>query len=71
MACDIYCCSACGKDTRNKSLLCSQCLWRGPSYVTRNGEQKGRSMRYMKAIDDREPDEETSDTRYHGDNYDT
>jgi hypothetical protein len=33
------------------------------------GEQKGRSSRYARAINDKEEDDETADTRYHGDNY--
>jgi hypothetical protein len=32
-------------------------------------EQYGRKARYSKEVDDDQPDEETSATRYHGDNW--
>lgn len=66
---DYRCCDHCGRDTKNKCGLCSQCLSGKPSYVRFMGEQKGRKSRYMKAVDDEEAEVETSDSRYHGDNY--
>lgn len=65
---DLRCCDRCGRDTRNIAL-CGHCLSGKPSYVKRMGEQKGRSSRYARAINDKEEDDETADTRYHGDNY--
>jgi len=69
MAGDWICCTRCGRDTTNKCGLCRQCLTGRPSYVRKMGEQKGRRARYMLAVDDKEPEQDTSETRYHGDNY--
>lgn len=66
----IQCCVRCGRDTANKCGYCGTCLSGRPGYVYRNGEMKGRPARDP-LLEDSEPDDETSDTRYHGDNYET
>ena len=71
MDCGVYLCSRCGRDTKSKTLLCRNCRNGKPSYVNFQGEQRGRSMRHLRALNDEEQDEETSESRYHGDNYET
>ena len=62
-------CIRCGRDTRNKCGICSACLTGRPSYVRKCGELRGRNARGMECAEDFEGDEESGDTRYHGDNY--
>ena len=64
-------CDLCGRDTRNNCRVCGHCLSGKPSYVRHNGEQRGRRLRgdLRATVEDSQEDEDTSDTRYHGDNY--
>jgi len=66
---ELVCCERCGRDTTNKCRLCSRCLSGKPTYLTHCGEHRGRKVRQATATNDDEPDEETSRSRYHGDNY--
>ena len=63
---EVFCCIACGRDTVSKSQICMRCA---TGKGTKPSEHYGRSARYMKETDDVVPDEETSFTRYHGDNW--
>ena len=65
-ASEVCCCIACGRDTTSKSGICMRCT---NGKGTSRSEHYGRSARYMKDVDDVEPDDETSETRYHGDNW--
>lgn len=67
---DLVCCIYCGRDTKNKCGICGLCLSGRRSFARRGASEKGRKSRHYKEYDyDEEPDEETSDTRFHGDNY--
>lgn len=64
------CCDRCGRDTRSNSRVCGQCMSGKPSYVKFEGEHRGRRRRDLRAmVEDRKSDRDTSETRYHGDNY--
>lgn len=62
----LHVCLLCGRDTSSESEVCRQCAGGKSLY---RSEHYGRSGRYMRDVDDDEPDEETSETRYHGDNW--
>lgn len=65
-------CQRCGRDTLNKCGLCRHCLSGRPGYVRFRGEEKGRRSRDWDVIpEDTEPEDESSDSRYHGGNYET
>lgn len=70
MSDDLRCCTRCGRDTASKSGICAQC-WSGrPSFVRETGLGRGRSRNLKDTPKDEEPDEkDSSDARYHGDNY--
>lgn len=63
---ELHVCLLCGRDTRNRSELCRQCSSGKRSY---RSEEYGRGARHMASVNDEEQDEETSETRYHGDNW--
>jgi hypothetical protein len=62
-------CIRCGRDTQSKDGVCGPCLTGRPSYVRLHGEMRGRTARGHETVEDLQDDDETSDTRYHGDNY--
>jgi len=66
MSGDPVCCFCCGRDTWSRSGICNRCH---RNVGTMPSEQYGRKARYSKEVDDDQPDEETSATRYHGDNW--
>lgn len=62
----LHVCLLCGRDTTSKSELCRKCAGGKSLY---RSEQYGRGSRYMTDVADEEPAKETSETRYHGDNW--
>lgn len=65
----IVCCIMCGRDTRSKSGICYKCVT-GHVHVKKFGDMSGRKCRNNEMLDqDEEPEEDTSETRYHGDNW--
>ena len=67
---ELRCCEMCGRDTTNKCGICRHCLSGRPSFVREKGMSKNRS-RYLTGTlkDEKADDPESSDARYHGDNY--
>lgn len=65
------CCDRCGRETANKFGICRHCLSGRPSFVREKGLSKKRSRYLIGALKDEKADEpDSSDARYHGDNYD-
>ena len=63
---DVICCHKCGKDTRSKTGLCYIC--RG-TIASRFSNMRGEKCRTIdNFLQDEETEEETSFSRYHGDN---
>ena len=68
---EIRCCDLCGRDTTSKSGICRHCLSGRPSFVSEKGLSARRSRNLIGTFKDEQPDDpDSSDARYHGDNYD-
>lgn len=66
----LRCCDRCGRDTANKCGICRHCLSGRPSFVREKGLSKRRSRNLIGTLKDEKADEQdSSDARYHGDNY--
>lgn len=64
---EIYCCVRCGRDTKAKNGICAFCS--GKTIKTKVGDMRGVKCRATDFLTlDEEPEEETSMSRYHGDN---
>ena len=67
---DLRCCVRCGRDTANKGGICGQCLSGRPSFVREKGLSVKRCRNLIGTFKDEKADEpDSSDARYHGDNY--